>query len=125
MFPRGSRLVHGWQRGLQNGTEELLLPEGVFGRRHGRQQGVLLGMGFAVRRQICCCFGDLYPVNIGLHLELLHQFASLSDTSSVVGGHEAGGSDLLHWNADGTVDSGNLILYSFFLSSARFVDLQK
>lgn len=72
-------------------------------------------MGFAVRRQICCCFGDLYSVNIGLHLELLHQFASLSDASCVVGGHEAGGSGRLHWNADGTADSGNLIFDSFCL----------
>lgn len=95
-IPEGAGESTAGQRWLQDGTEELLLPEGVLRRRHGGEQGILFSMGFAVRCQICCCFGDLYPVNVGLHLELLHLFASLSNASSVVGGHEAAGSGLLH-----------------------------
>lgn len=40
----------------------------------------------------------LYSIYIGLHLELLHQFASLGNACCVVGGHEAAYSSLLHWN---------------------------
>lgn len=58
---------------------------------------------------ICSYSSHLYPVNIGLHLELLHQFASLSNASSVVGGHEASGSGLLLWNTDGRIHSVNVI----------------
>lgn len=56
----------------------------------------------------CWYSSYLYPVNIGLHLELLHQFASLSNASSVVGGHEAAGSGLLHCNTHGRTISANL-----------------
>lgn len=57
---------------------------------------------------ICSYSSHLYPVNIGLHLELLHQSASLSNASSVVGGHEASGSGLLLWNTDRRIHSVNL-----------------
>lgn len=40
-------------------------------------------------------YSHLYSVYIGLHLELLHQFASLGNASGVVGGHEAADLDLL------------------------------
>ncbi len=56
----------------------------------------------------CWYSSYLYPVNIGLHLELLHQFASLSNASSVVGGHEAAGSGLLHCNTHGRTNSANM-----------------
>lgn len=74
-------------RRLQDGTEKLLLPKGVFRGWHRRQQRVLFGVGFAVRHHVCRCFWHLYPVNVGLHLQLLHQFPGLSDAGCVVGRH--------------------------------------
>lgn len=72
---------------LQDGTEKLLLPEWVFGGGDWGHQRVLFGVGFAVRQQVRRRFGDLYPVDVGLHFELLHQFPRLCDTRRVVGRH--------------------------------------
>ena len=43
----------------EDGAEELLLPEGVLGGRHGYDEGVLAYVGVAVRHQVGGRFGDL------------------------------------------------------------------
>lgn len=86
-FPSLGACCGGASGALQDGTEKLLLPEWVFRRGDRRHQRVLFGVGFTVRQQVCRCFGDLYPVNVGLHFELLHQFPRLCDTRRVVGRH--------------------------------------
>lgn len=43
----------------EDGTKELLLSEGVFGRRHWYDEGVFAHVGFTVGQEICGCLGDL------------------------------------------------------------------
>lgn len=75
---------------LQDGTEKLLLPERVFRGGHRRHQRVLFGVGFTIRQQVRRRFGHLYPVDVGLHLELFYQFPRLCDARRVVGRHWTG-----------------------------------
>lgn len=43
----------------EDGAEELLLPEGVLGGRHGDDEGVLAYVRVTVRHQVGGRFGDL------------------------------------------------------------------
>lgn len=43
----------------EDGAEELLLPEGVLGGRHGYDEGVLAYVCVTVRHQVGSRFGDL------------------------------------------------------------------
>lgn len=56
---RTEQTCWGATSGLQDGTEELFLPEGVLWCWHWREQGVLFGVGFTVWHQVCRCFWHL------------------------------------------------------------------
>lgn len=47
------------QGSSEEGTEELLLPEGILRSGHGGDEGILTGVGIAISHQICCCLGNL------------------------------------------------------------------
>lgn len=52
----------------KEGTEELLLPEGVLRSGHRGDEGILTGVSITVSHQVCCCLGYLYPAQAGFNL---------------------------------------------------------
>lgn len=56
-------------RVLENGAEELLLPEGVFRGRHWDDEGVLPHVGFTVGQEVRGCLGDLWGHSTGAWLK--------------------------------------------------------
>lgn len=75
---------------LKDSTEKLLLPKWVLWSRDRCQEGIFLGMRFAVGHQVCSCLGHLYPIDVGFHLQLFYQFPGLCYAGGIVAGH---------WNA--------------------------
>lgn len=47
------------QGNSEEGTEELLLPEGVLRSGHRGDEGILAGVGITVSHQVGCCLGHL------------------------------------------------------------------
>lgn len=71
----------------EDGTKELLLSEGVFGRRHGDDERVVPDVGLTVGQEVGCCLGHLHPVHAGFHLQLLHSLPGLGDAGGAATGH--------------------------------------
>jgi hypothetical protein len=58
---------------LEDGTKELLLPEGVFRGRHWDDERVLPHMGFTVSQEVRSCLGDLWRHSTGTWLKAAHR----------------------------------------------------
>lgn len=74
--------------GLEDGAEELLLPERVLRRRHGDDEGVFPHVRFAVGQEVRGCLGDLRGHSAGAWLEARSAWSRVE--ACMEGGHARG-----------------------------------
>ena len=67
----------GCVRRSQDGTEELLLPEGVLWGGHGRKERVLFSVGLTVRHQVSCCLRHLMHTHTHKQCTYTHTHARI------------------------------------------------